>query len=1137
MKYIADLHIHSRFSRATARNLDFPHLYMAARQKGITVVATGDFTHPRWLEEIREYLEPAEPGLLKLKADFAGECEKQIAVAGNNPVRFMLCTEISNIYKKNSITRKLHHLVFFPELSHVETFNSRLSAIGNLKSDGRPILGLDSKNLLEIMLETHESGFLVPAHIWTPWFSLFGSKSGFDSVAECFEDLSGNIFAVETGLSSDPPMNWRVADLDNRTLISNSDAHSPANLGREANLFDTDLSYYAIRNALETGNADNFLGTLEFFPEEGKYHQDGHRKCGVNLHPRQTIENGGICPVCRAPVTVGVLYRVEELAGRKEGEKPERTHPFYSLIPLAEILSELIGVGPKSKKVTHALQTVISQIGPELPVLHDMPVDILKNSGNRLLAEAIERMRKGLVYRQPGFDGQYGRVTIFSPEERERLTGQQALFDIPAAAPRKKKPPRSTPKTNPTAAKPLSSSCDSKKTTQVSGENPILAGLNPAQQKAVTHGGGPLLIAAGPGTGKTRTLTCRIAWLMQTKAALAKQILAVTFTHKAAGQMQQRLAAMLGPDAALPVARTFHAFCFSLLKELQKAPDHAIADEQERLALIKEAADLVREQGMDVAEKPDIFLDQISAAKQRVLSPEDDLKSIAGHEDTSVLCAVYGKYQDLLETQHLWDYEDLICRTIMHLDSEPARCLTLQRRYPFVFIDEYQDLNYAQYRLVRQLCPEDGQICVIGDPDQSIYGFRGSDPSYFRQFARDFPDAEIINLKQNYRSTETILSAASQILPAKGSDGELGRIFSGIEGTGHVHLINAASERAEAVAAGKIIEQMVGGMGFDFHDFDKSKQFCRDLRERSFSDFAVLFRTRAQGELFAEIFGNAGIPCQMASKASVWGIAGVAEHISALKIIEGLGSGRDMERLIGTLEPDFSKKDFAAVKAWARSRKLSVNGLLAEAHRTGISELDPVAAFRLNNFLDQMAALEKAAAGPEVSKKLEQIINILEKSLPEPGQTQTETIKELKQLADGFGADAPGFIETLALRSDPDFCRDIEKVSLLTLHAAKGLEFPVVFIAGCEDGLIPFKGTARQSTDLDEERRLFYVGITRAMSELFLTSSRTRRIYGKTRHQEPSQFIAQIANQLKKEISVGRESKKNKQLQLRLFSD
>ncbi|MFW6082071.1 MAG: endonuclease Q family protein, partial [Desulfosalsimonas sp.] len=428
MRYIADLHIHSRFSRATAKNLDFPHLYMAARQKGISVVATGDFTHPGWLGEIKEYLEPAEPGLFRLKPEWEKDCENRISVAGSHPVRFMLCTEISNIYKKGGVTRKIHHLVFFHGITQVEKFNARLSNIGNLKSDGRPILGLDSKNLLEIVLETHESGFLIPAHIWTPWFSLFGSKSGFDSVAECFDELSDHIFAVETGLSSDPPMNWRVKDLDNRTLVSNSDAHSPANLGREANLFDTELSYDAMRHAMESGDPEKFLGTIEFFPQEGKYHQDGHRKCGINLHPKQTIEKGGICPVCGSPVTVGTLYRVEQLAGRKEGEKPEKTHPFYSLIPLAEILSELMSVGPKSKKVTNAWQDVISRTGPELPVLLDMPVEKIRDSGNPLLAEAIRRMRRGEVHCQPGYDGAYGRITIFTKEERDRITGQKDLF-------------------------------------------------------------------------------------------------------------------------------------------------------------------------------------------------------------------------------------------------------------------------------------------------------------------------------------------------------------------------------------------------------------------------------------------------------------------------------------------------------------------------------------------------------------------------------------------------------------------------------------------------------------------------------------------------------------------------------------
>ena len=1134
MKYIADLHIHSRFSRATAKNLDFPHLYMAARQKGITVVATGDYTHPQWLDEIRQYLEPAEQGLFKLKDHLEQQCEKQISVAGGYPVRFVLSTEISNIYKKGGVTRKLHHVVFFPELSHVEKFNARLSQIGNLKADGRPILGLDSKRLLEIVLETHESGFLIPAHIWTPWFSLFGSKSGFDSVAECFEDLSDHIFAVETGLSSDPPMNWRIKDLDNRTLVSNSDAHSPANLGREANLFDTELCYDAMRGAIATGDPEKFLGTLEFFPEEGKYHQDGHRKCGVNLHPRQTIENRSICPVCGNPVTVGVLYRVEQLAGRKEGEQPQKTHPFYSLIPLAEILSELLSVGPKSKKVISAWQTVISRLGPELRVLHDMPVEKIRASGNGLLAEAVERMRAGRVHRQPGFDGQYGRVTIFTPEQREHLTGQQVLFDLPAA-PIKKKPKSGKAKTAAVDPDPPEKQHGQQTPLANNHENPVLSGLNPDQYRAVTHAGGPLLISAGPGTGKTRTLTCRIAWLLQTRAAAPEQILAVTFTHKAADQMKQRLAHLLGPDAVLPEARTFHSFCFSLLKEIKNSADHGIADEQDRRALLAEATDRVKAKGVQVSERIETLMDRLATAKQQILGPDDDLDDIAG-DTAPVFSRIYSAYQDLLDIERLWDYEDLICQTVQHLESDPALCKTLRERLPFLFIDEYQDLNYAQYRLVRHLSPSDGQICVIGDPDQSIYGFRGSDPVYFQCFEKDFPGAQIICLRQNYRSTETILSAAGQVLGQKGGNRHSEAIFSGISGTPHLYLIQTADQRSEAVAVGKTIEQMVGGMGFDFHDFDKANPFSGKGAQRSFADFAVLFRTRAQAEVFAGVFQDAGIPCRLASKAHAWEAAGIAEPVSALRILEGCAASRDLIRLLATLFPDFPKKDLADLKAWGRRRGLSANGLIAEARRTGVESLSSRASKSLGRFADQLADLEIRARTDPAPEKLDKIFQWLGPFLPEADVRTKETIAELRRMAGAFGPDVRGFTEALALCSDPDFCKDdSEKVALLTLHAAKGLEFPVVFVAGCEDGLIPYHGADSKPADIVEERRLFYVGITRAMSELFLCSARTRTIYGQTRQQKPSPFMAAIAADLKKPAAEN-VNRKPRQIQLQLFS-
>ena len=352
MEFIADLHVHSKYSRATAKNLDLENLYIAAQLKGVTVVGTGDFTYPAWFSEICEKLEPAEPGLFKLKKDYAKYCDQDIPQSCRNKVRFILTTEISNIYKKNNKTRKNHNLVLLPDLAAVKKFNVKLDNIGNIKSDGRPILGLDARNLLEIMLETSERGFFIPAHIWTPWFSLLGSKSGFDSVEECFEDLTPHIFAVETGLSSDPPMNWRVSGLDGLTLVSNSDAHSPMNVGREANLFNTALSFADIKSALKTGDPEKFLGTFEFYPEEGKYHLDGHRNCAVRLWPQKTMSYDGKCPVCGKGLTLGVLYRVQELADRAEDAKPHNRHAYHSIIQLAEILSEILRVGPKSKKIS-----------------------------------------------------------------------------------------------------------------------------------------------------------------------------------------------------------------------------------------------------------------------------------------------------------------------------------------------------------------------------------------------------------------------------------------------------------------------------------------------------------------------------------------------------------------------------------------------------------------------------------------------------------------------------------------------------------------------------------------------------------------------------------------------------------------
>ncbi len=411
MFFYADLHIHSKYSRATSKSCNLEEMAQWAQKKGLGVISTGDFTHPAWFSEIKEKLIPDGNGAYRLKP----EIEKQVLISGK-PVRFILSVEISTIYKKGDKTRKVHHVVFAPDIETADNFRKKLDAIGNINSDGRPILGLDSRNLLEITLNSGKDTFIIPAHIWTPWFSVLGSKSGFDSIEECYEDLSGHIFAVETGLSSDPEMNWTVSSLDKYRLVSNSDAHSPSKLAREATVFDTEANYYSILNALKTGNG--YVGTVEFFPEEGKYHEDGHRKCGVCLTPEESQKLNGLCPVCKKPLTIGVLNRVNELADRKTGEfKPQTAGKVYSLVPLQEILAEICNVGAQSKKVIFEYENLIRKFGSELSILQEVPVDEIEKTHSALLAEGISRLRQGKVIKQAGYDGEYGVIRLFNEDE------------------------------------------------------------------------------------------------------------------------------------------------------------------------------------------------------------------------------------------------------------------------------------------------------------------------------------------------------------------------------------------------------------------------------------------------------------------------------------------------------------------------------------------------------------------------------------------------------------------------------------------------------------------------------------------------------------------------------------------------
>lgn len=410
MEFIADFHIHSKYSRATSRDMDVKHLADWAKLKGIALIGTGDFTHHLWLEELKNNLEDLANGLFKYRDTY-----------------FILTSEVSSIYSKKGKTYRIHNLIFSPSFKTTDKINHRLSQIGNLASDGRPILGLDAAELARIVFDIDENCMIVPGHIWTPWFSVFGSMSGFDKIEDCFEEQTAKIFALETGLSSDPAMNWRLSALDKFTLISNSDSHSPAKIGREANVFNCDLDYKTIREVLRTKDKKRFLYTIEFFPEEGKYHFDGHRNCGVRFSPEETKKNNGKCPKCGKPLTVGVMNRVNQLADRPQGFTPDNAIPFKNLIPFNEIIAEAKGVSDSSVNVARDYLSLVAKFGNEFDILLRASEFELKKGLPAKIAEGVLKVRKGSVNIAPGYDGEYGQISIFGANDQTSSQGEKQL--------------------------------------------------------------------------------------------------------------------------------------------------------------------------------------------------------------------------------------------------------------------------------------------------------------------------------------------------------------------------------------------------------------------------------------------------------------------------------------------------------------------------------------------------------------------------------------------------------------------------------------------------------------------------------------------------------------------------------------
>lgn len=948
MLYYTDLHIHSKYSRATSKSCNLEELAIWAKKKGLSLIGTGDFTHPAWFAEIQEKLVPSGNGTFRLKP----EIEKQIGAS----VKFILTVEISTIYKKWDKTRKVHHIVFMPNLETAQNFRQKLDAIGNIKSDGRPILGLDSRNLLETVLESGDDGYIIPAHIWTPWFSVLGSKSGFDSIEDCYGDLSEHIFAVETGLSSDPDMNWHVSKLDKFRLVSNSDAHSPSKLAREATVFTTDPDYYSIMHALKTG--EGYGGTVEFFPEEGKYHEDGHRKCGVCLTPEETKKLNGICPVCGKPMTIGVLYRVNELSDRfGEVTPPSTAGDVFSLVPLQEIISEINGVGPASKSVVCEYERLIHQFGSELSILQDIPTDEISKASS-LLGEGISRLRKGKVIKHAGYDGEYGVIRLFEDGELVKKNFVNLKLNIDLPKPAASKPEiRPLPKTEQTRSAAVHSAQIDKK--------PAQKGLDEFQQSAVDSSNSQLLITAGPGSGKTTVLTRRIAHLIKDQNITPESFLAITFTRRAAGEMRERLGRILGEKSEAINIHTFHSLCFSILKNnYEKAglnEDFTVMSEQE--------------------------------------------KSLCDNEEL---------------LKNALSFDDLILFTVKLLEENPEILTQYKERFKYVSVDEFQDIDEHQYKLIRLLVPPNGNIFVIGDPNQAIYGFRGGNSKFFEKFKEDYPNTVTINLKNNYRSTNSIVDASNQMINCF----NIVSVFDKPHEKITIHT--APTDKAEAEFIASTIEKLIGGHSFFSIDSERSDGEEYDY---SFSDFAILYRTSTQLSPILEALKRTGMPFV----------------------------------------------------------KLS-NDLLCEQKpiRNLLKRID-----RSKPVNEQFVKLSE-----EFKDKIDE--NVL---------------KYLNDLSKNF-TDKNDFLHEVSVLTEADTLDErADRIRLMTLHASKGLEFKCVFLAGLENEIIPLY-RAKESHEIEEERRLLYVGMTRAKERLFLSHAQKRFWLGGYKNLEISPFLVKIKEDL-----------------------
>lgn len=1202
-EFRADLHIHSRFSRATSSRLGVRHLAAWAAIKGLHVMGTGDFTHPQWRAELKEQLVLDEvTGLYRLRDAVGAEknpcLEDEVPFIFGDDVKrvgsrlglgqtlFLPQAEISSIYKRGGKVRKVHNLVFMPDFEAVERLCTKLDVVGNLNSDGRPILGLDSHDLLEMVLECDERAVLIPAHIWTPWFAMFGSKSGFDTVEECFGDLAGEIFALETGLSSDPEMNWRLSQLDRFALISNSDAHSGENLGREANIFSGTPSYDGIFQALRTQSLWHdrrevqegpcrFEGTLEFFPEEGKYHLDGHRHCDVVMEPHETLAHGNICPVCGKPLTVGVLHRVMALADRAEAVQPEKSADYASLIPLPTLLGEILGVGPKTRRVQEWQAKLLARFGSELAILQEVPESDLSSCWEPL-GEGIGRMRRGEVIRQGGYDGEYGVVRVFSKEECASFKSGGGLKGpslLQFLSPTQESSNLLTSGCRETLAVSLfSHEKEAKKTVQEpmqnvtpSGAEQVLllehmqiknmddvamesctTGLTPrdnvtiakakpdtmkpflyneGQKRALCAGPNPVLVLAGPGTGKTRTLIGRIVHLLEHGVA-PQEILAVTFTRRAAKEMKDRLALALSTNASyvstfgqdtlatMPRVDTLHALAFEAWHNVAKQAPVLLSEESARRVFAESNIEV--QQGVSAAEARQILRkswDSMSLSRERMERCKPHVQPL------------YENYTQQKNAWNLADYTDVL---EFWLDQIQGALFTAQQArsqgqsqspsqhqtqdqdvalshvlpWSHVLVDEIQDLSPLQLALVKHLLPFDGTgFFGIGDTNQSIYGFRGAQCQVQEYLQETWPHLATVSLQENYRSASAILHTADMVLPKTHghacSDESCAPLIDKLmaqpschlaskpkliamnDRVAEIHHFSAPTADSEAQWIAKRIQKLLGSTAHSMMDAAEAYETILDEGSFSPSDIAILVRLKALIPPLEKKLAHYGIPCAVPELEAFWADERVGHILQAGGRFVGIGGDADMAMLHC---PD----------------KVLARGPL------GVS-----------------AYLRDAGSFDELF-------------------WQSKAFRQLVKAFDEHGGWAP-LINWIGLQGELDMVREkSEKVHIMTMHAAKGLEFRAVFIPAMEEGLVPFMGAPLLMGqidhdimyDEDEERRLLYVAMTRAAEGLYMSHAQKRMLYGRDLRLPPSRFMAEVDSMAKRSSLVCRSKVSAEQLTL-----